>query len=116
VLTLISGTGAPTACLTRRCRLGVAQKNQSLARGNKPRQKVVSMYVNVMETRVQKEVRDLSRVLAHVLTDCLRGGIPSRLLAATIVPRGHAPVAVRLDGERVTELAGPNSVAQIYER
>jgi hypothetical protein len=59
--------------------------------GNKPRQKVVSMYVNVMETRVQKEVRDLSRVLAHVLTDCLRGGIPSRLLAATIVPRGHAP-------------------------
>ena len=55
------------------------------------------MYVNVMETRVQKEVRDLSRVLAHVLTDCLRGGIPSRLLAATIVPRGHAPVAVRLD-------------------
>jgi hypothetical protein len=33
-----------------------------------------------------------------------------------IVPRGHAPVAVRLDGERVTELAGPNSVAQIYER
>ena len=44
------------------------------------------MYVNVMETRVQKEVRDLSRVLAHVLTDCLRGGIPSRLLAATIVP------------------------------
>ena len=45
------------------------------------------MYVNVMETRVQKEVRDLSRVLAHVLTDCLRGGIPSRLLAATIVPR-----------------------------
>ncbi len=104
MLTLINGTGAPTACLTRRCRLGVAQKNQSLAQGNKPRQKVVSMYVNVMETRVQKEVRDLSRVLAHVLTDCLRGGIPSRLLAATIVPRGHAPVAVRLDGERVTEL------------
>jgi hypothetical protein len=61
------------------------------------------MYVNAMETRVQKEVRDLSRVLAHVLTDCLRGGIPSRLLAATIVPRGHAPVAVRLDEERVTE-------------
>ena len=29
------------------------------------------MYVNVMETRVQKEVRDLSRVLAHVLTDCV---------------------------------------------
>ena len=74
------------------------------------------MYVNVMETLVQKEVRDLSRVLAHVLTDCLRGGIPSRLLAATIVPRGHAPVVVRLDGERVTELAGPNGVAQMYER
>jgi hypothetical protein len=32
------------------------------------------------------------------------------------VPRGHAPVAVRLDGERVTELAGPNGVAQMYER
>jgi hypothetical protein len=61
------------------------------------------MYVNVMETRVQKEVRDLSRVLAHVLTDCLRGGIPSRLLAATIVPRSHAPIAVRLDGERGTK-------------
>jgi len=74
------------------------------------------MYVNVMETLVQKEVRDLSRVLAHVLTDCLRGGIPSRLLAATIVPRGHAPAAVRLGGERVTELAGPNGVAQMYER
>jgi hypothetical protein len=53
------------------------------------------MYVNVMETRVQKEVRDLSRVLAHVLTDCLRGGIPSRLLAATIVPRGHGHGARR---------------------
>ena len=94
----------------------MAQKNQRLARGSKPRQKVISMYVNVMEPLVQKEVRDLSRVLAHVLTDCLRGGIPSRLLAATIVPRGHAPVAVRLDGERVTELAGPNGVAQKYER
>src|ERR1700720_4672527 len=30
VLTLISGTGAPIACLTRRCRIGVAQKNQRL--------------------------------------------------------------------------------------
>src|SRR5580704_19226054 len=33
-----------------------------------------SMYVNVMETRVQKEVRDLSRVLAHVLSH-LRNGV-----------------------------------------
>jgi hypothetical protein len=32
------------------------------------------MYVNVMETRVQKEVRDLSRVLAHVLSH-LRNGV-----------------------------------------
>jgi hypothetical protein len=35
------------------------------------------MYVNVMETLVQKEVRDLSRVLAHVLTDCLLVAFPA---------------------------------------
>ena len=78
-------------------------KEPKFGTGEQAKAKGCLYVVNVMETRVQKEVRDLSRVLAHVLTDCLRGGIPSRLLAATIVPRGHAPVAVRLDGERVTE-------------
>jgi hypothetical protein len=58
------------------------------------------MYLNVMEIRVQHkgELSDLSRMLTLVLADCLRGGVPSRLLAATIVPPGHAPVAVRLGG------------------
>jgi hypothetical protein len=47
------------------------------------------MYLNVMEIRVQHkgELSDLSRMLTLVLADCLRGGVPSRLLAATIVPR-----------------------------
>jgi len=61
---------------------------------------VSTMYLNVMETRVQYkgDLSDLSRMLTLVLADCLRGGVPSRLLAATIVPTGHAPVAVRLGG------------------
>src|SRR5580692_5618769 len=61
---------------------------------------VSSMYLNVMETRVQYkgDLSDLSRMLTLVLADCLRGGVPSRLLAATIVPPGHAAVAVRLRG------------------
>jgi hypothetical protein len=61
---------------------------------------VSTMYLNVMETRVQYkgDLSDLSRMLTLVLADCLRGGVPSRLLAATIVPPGHAPVAVRLGG------------------
>jgi hypothetical protein len=61
---------------------------------------VSTMYLNVMETRVQYkgDLSDLSRMLTLVLADCLRGGVPSRLLAATIVPPGHAAVAVRLCG------------------